>query len=1520
MQKLAHPAVQYRLVAYILTLLSLSCNQQSPTASTNSIISEADTTQPFVVNWLGDTILTGIPIKVKGQYYPADSFPEPEPVKVTSQARVIPAYSNQTDVRIKPKVVQVPNSLKTITPGENGVPLLDTVTVNVTVTLVKHPKPMLALQPSISDDAQFDIQYLGTKHGLLSNQINDILSDSKGNLWLATKAGLSRYDGKYFTHYTEKEGLPGNFILDVFEDSQSNLWIEVRENGIVKFDGHHFTHYDIPTSNSITAHAAEIFQEDRNGNIWIGSVYFGLYKYICEEPDNAQFVHYSEDQGLKSPAGKFPLIKSPILIDGKGHIWMANAVSGVIRFDGQSFTYFTEEEGLSRNRVWGLMEDSQGRIWMGHSTGLDVFLYGEEKPSSILQYDFGGRIGVGLIEDDQGDVWYSSNLSLFGDGRLKINESGEITKIIKFDPSSGMSGGGVGAIEMDKRGNIWIGTPAGGVNRIAPHSFKIYSSTVDSLPVRLVSSITEDEKGHYWFGNATSAFFSIALRFDGNNFYVYTDEDGLLNQRVISVFQDSRGHVWFVNFPGLTRYDNDSFYQYPLGSFKEKSNYWMAFEDSEKGIWFSGISATRAQLDGNGKVLEFFSFVDHPYVNGITQIAEDKHGNLWMSTWSAGVLRFKKGEHWGEGEVTFFTENEGLAFNNVQTIKSDSKGNLWIGTNNGLNFLSEKELELDRPHFIHFTEKDGLKSNVISSILEDDDHNIWISTANEVGLFLALDDNDFPNFPQKIPHYKFYSFSYLDGLHQNELLPRAVFKDSKNKLWWGSLKGVTTLDLSNYTPPGKAPQNIHLLELEIDQQHIEFGNLKDTSYQNTLEFGKVLSHSFDSVAPFSNCPVNLRLPHHINHLTFHFSSIDWGAPHKIQYSYRIEGLDNDWSPLQSEPRADYRNLPPGKHTLRVKAIGEAQLWSDSFEYTFIVLPPWWQRWWAYLIYSFIILLFGYFLYQFLLNRRLDKEEARRLRELDEVKTQLYTNITHEFRTPLTIIKGMNQKIIESPEKWLREGTKMISRNSDQLLRLINQILDLRKLESGKMKAHMVQADVIPFLKYLLESFHSYAHQKDIKIHFDSKPDECIMDFDPEKLQQIISNLMSNAIKFTKRGGQVDLIVEKVKHSLNTSSTFDPRLSSFDLLIKVKDTGPGIPPDQLPRIFDRFYQVDDSATREHLREKASVFGEGTGVGLAFTKALVQSLNGDISVSSEVGNGSEFTIHLPISNKAERTEKQPEAAGISSLLAPLVGSKAPVSAPTGKKELPLILIVEDNDDVVQYLISCLEGQYQLDVAKDGQEGIEKALDGTPDLIISDVMMPRKDGFQLTEKLKTDIRTSHIPIILLTAKADVASKLTGLRRGADVYLRKPFHQEELLVRIEKLLELRKRLRKYYRSPFGEKPATGEVKEALDEEGIEHQFVQKARQVVETNLTNYEFRVSDLHEQLNMSHSNLHRKLKALTGFSSGEFIHHVRLEKAKYLLRHTDEPISNIAYDTGYKDPAHFSRVFRKETGVSPSEFRG
>jgi ligand-binding sensor domain-containing protein len=1175
MQKLAHPTAQCLLVASVLALLSLSCNQPAPTTGLDVLTSESDNTQPFVVNWQGDTILTGIPIKVKGQYYPADSFPEPKPVKGAQPPKVVPAYSNVTTLNIRPKVVQVPEVSKTITPGENGVPAPDKVPVKVTVTPVKHPKPVPALQPGISGSAQFDIQYLDTKHGMLSNQVNDILEDSRGNLWFSTKEGLSRYDGKYFTHYTMKEGLPGNWILDLYEDSKGNLWLEVRGKGIVKFDGYSFFHYNLKTSSgSATVLSVQVIQEDGSGHIWIGSVNFGLYKYLGEEDTSAQFLHYSKDHGVEGLSYLRVSARYPIFIDNKDDIWLAN-FDGITKFDGTSFTYFTVGEGLSNNQVEYFLQDSRERIWIANNTGIDILQYGEEgKPATITQYDLGGRIAMNLREGDHGNIWYASGNPQFGRGYLAVNESGEITHFTKFDPSIGINGKLGFSMALDSKGHIWMGTDAGGVNRIDPNSFKSHSitSSSDSFDLAIISGIAEDTPARLWFGNNTiSQGSSPTISFDGDRYYLYTEREGLYDVNVRSVFKDSRGHLWLVHFPGLTRYDNRSFFHYPNDTLKASGSFWMVFEDSKKDLWFSGVSVSCARLDENGQVLEFLSFSNSPYVKGVNQIVEDKHGQLWMSTWSAGLIRFKKGSNWGEGEVTFFTENEGLALNNVQSIESDSKGNLWIGTLGGLSFLSKEELESDQPNFINFTMEDGLKSNSVHSVIEGNDNDIWISTPNEIDLFEALEYDETIDAPPKIPHYKFHSFDHLDGVYHKEFNWRAAFKDSQNRIWWGSVEGATILDLDTYSPSSGPPQNLHLLDLEINQQHIQYGNLKDTAYQNILEFGKLLSHSFDSVAPFSNYPVNLRLPHHINHLTFHFSAIDWGAPHKIQYTYKIEGLEDDWSPLQSEPKADYRNLPPGKHILKVKAIGEAQVWSDTFEYPFTIRPPWYWNIWSMVIYSFVILLFGYFLYQFLLNRRLEKEETRRLRELDEVKTRLYTNITHEFRTPLTIILGMTDKMKKDPTRWFNEGLGMIRRNGDQLLGLINQILDLRKLEAGKLNLDMVQADIIPFLQYHLNAFQSLAAERNIRLHFISEEQELWMDFAPQELGHIINNLLSNAIKYNKEGGDVYVSIAKVnERSMREAATpmepvplrregWGAEVASHFLSIKIKDTGIGIPP-------------------------------------------------------------------------------------------------------------------------------------------------------------------------------------------------------------------------------------------------------------------------------------------------------------------------------------------------------------------------
>jgi len=509
-----------------------------------------------------------------------------------------------------------------------------------------------------------------------------------------------------------------------------------------------------------------------------------------------------------------------------------------------------------------------------------------------------------------------------------------------------------------------------------------------------------------------------------------------------------------------------------------------------------------------------------------------------------------------------------------------------------------------------------------------------------------------------------------------------------------------------------------------------------------------------------------------------------------------------------------------------------------------------------------------------------------LRELDDFKSHFFTNISHEFRTPLTVITGMTQQVQQNPQAWLQKGLKLIDRNAQSLLSLVNQILDLRKLESGKLSLQYEQIDAIMALRLHTASFESMAESRSIELHFETKLTELWMDVDREKLRQIAHNLLSNAIKFTPGGGRVSLAVSE--------------RSKANIVIEVKDTGRGIPADKLPYIFDRFYQVDRSDTRE---------GEGTGIGLSLTKELVQYMGGEIRVESKEQLGSTFTVSLPIAHAAPVSEVDATSivpVAVASLDLPLSSSQT--------EDRPRLLIVEDNPDIVSYLYSLLEEEYVLSNASNGQAGIEMALEQVPDLIITDVMMPRKNGYELTETLKLDERTSHIPIVMLTAKADQDSRLEGYKRGADAYLAKPFDQQELKVRLEKLWEIRQRLQQRYQS-HELLPQTEDETEV-----VEDAFIIRVRTQILAKVDDPTYKRDALGADLGLSNTNLNRKLKALTGLSTGSYIRKVRLVYAKELIKEQPElQIAEVAYATGFNDPAYFSRTFHEEHGLSPVEFK-
>ena len=626
---------------------------------------------------------------------------------------------------------------------------------------------------------------------------------------------------------------------------------------------------------------------------------------------------------------------------------------------------------------------------------------------------------------------------------------------------------------------------------------------------------------------------------------------------------------------------------------------------------------------------------------------------------------------------------------------------------------------------------------------------------------------------------------------------------------------------------------------------------------------------------------------------------------QIHYKFKLEGFDKEWTESGTEAQATYTNLAPGKYQFKVLASGWNGIWTQEDQSLLLdlhILPPWYRTWWAWILWVATPIAIILLIYRVQLHRKLAQAEAVRLKELAEVKSHLFTNITHEFRTPLTVIQGMVDQVRSKPESWLMEGLDLIERNSKELLELVNQLLSLSKLEARKMPLNLIQGDMISYLRYLTKSFHSLAEIKDIRLHFLSDPKEVFMDYDPEKMQMVLSNLLSNAIKFTPSEGNVYVRVEEQKLS-----------SEHFLQITVQDTGIGIAPEHLPHIFKRFYQVDASSTRS---------GEGTGIGLALVKELIDAMNGQVNVLSQkdtgqgTGSGTKFEIKLPISRK-EAIKQDQKPPGEVPILAESLILKSEQNTPfrtVSKGDRSLVLLIEDNTDVLRYLSSFLSGDYEIQTARNGKEGIQKAFELIPDLIVSDVMMPEQNGLEVCQILKSDERTNHIPIILLTAKVNTDSRIHGLNVGADAYLAKPFSREELMIRIEKLIALREALRERFMQ-------SGTVAKLLKEppKTSEELFLQKVLKVIEDNYQDPEFGLPQLCEQMHMSRSNLFRKIKALTGKPTTHLIRSVRLQKAEELLRHNQLNVSEVCFEIGLSHPTYFATLFKEAYGVSPREYQ-
>ncbi len=931
--------------------------------------------------------------------------------------------------------------------------------------------------------------------------------------------------------------------------------------------------------------------------------------------------------------------------------------------------------------------------------------------------------------------------------------------------------------------------------------------------------------------------------------------------------EDEKGFLWGMKRPFFVKYDQttNTCRTFPVIAssivFAFAGGNDIAFIEADNpehlALFDRNTGVSRPVIIG-GKPLKIEGFVH--------DMLYSRAGLLWIAT-TQGLVRVDLEKQ--TSAVIGLTEPF-LDFR-FMCIHEDEKGLLWLGTSlGGVHILNPVTGELK----ILGSDK-GLANNTVASIIADDDGDRWIGTYN--GISIVSPEGDLKaNLYQE------------DGLTDKECNRYAYLKTSDGKLLIGTVAGLNIIEPRKLKDRLAGSKNLEIYLNAISYYNPGSNELITRSYR------------LDDLG-------TITLPASKRNLRLKFALSNYFKPEYNQYAYQLEGISDGWIPVGNRHTLSLDNLPAGRYRLLVRGSdGSGNVTGKPIAISIRAKALFYKQIWFYLICITLLAGLSFLWIQRLSTEvkkatetiRRDKEtierQAEALKELDVAKSRFFTNISHEFRTPLTIISGMVDQLKAKPDIWFEKGTKLIKQNTLNLLNLINQILDLRKLESKNLKLNLLQGDLVQYLRYLSESYQSYAENEGLQLHFLAVTPSVVMDYDPDKILRIVSNLLANAIKYNREGGHIYFQVEKITRDGDREY----------LRLRIQDTGEGVPAEKLPEIFDLFYTANQPG------EKKVV---GSGIGLALTWELVKLMSGEIEVESQVGVGTTFTIKLPVTQVAEvkNTEFSLPELTLNDEKPTLSEYKRMASSTGDPEELPTLLIVEDNPQIVQILIACLEDHYHLEIAANGREGIEMAIEYIPDLIISDVMMPEKDGYELTDTLKNDERTDHIPIVLLTARADMDSRISGLEKGADAYLAKPFDKRELLVRLEKLLELRQKLQaRYARFAPDENGTTG----------IEDPFLQKFYALVEKEIANPDLDMNRLCRALGMSRSQVFRKLKALTGKSASLFIRSIRLQKGKQLLAKGELNISEVAYEVGFTSLSYFSRAFQEEFGVAPSGVRG
>ncbi len=1381
---------------------------------------------------------------------------------------------------------------------------------------------IVSLEFAVAQRNELHFRHINVENGLSSNTVWRVTQDKDGFMWFGTNDGLNKYDGYNFTIYRQKAddslSLSSSRIIDILVADDGILWVGTADglNCYLK-DKNAFIRFDPP---AFQFHYVRCLTQDHQDRLWVGTS-DGLFQFDTKEK---AFVRSGSIPD--KPYAFLDMNIMNVINDDSGFLWVCTTEGLYMLENGNIFKASMRGKHpifSSNDQFRDVQRDVNGDYWIATESLENGIYHFDSKLNFIREYSntdgqnevlAGNRVRViGQLSD--GKIWLGTyaGLSVYDSGRAVFQNY----KPNKFDQKS-LSHNSVRDIFEDRDGGIWLATYSGGINYYNP-AFQQFNHVKEevwkenSLSHNLVSGFAQDNKGNLWIGTEDGLnLFDISSN-TFTNFFRSQSGEGLLDNAIKTIALDHKENLWIGSQAGLSIFDisNKKFQHFVHDPLKEKSigygHVHCIYQDEPGHIWIGTNGGGLNRYNPENSSFDSFSTIENEPNeipnSHINTIVEDENLRFWIGTEGGLELFDMEKELFTKSKMKEDGVLQLLSGLNILNLYLEDEGNLWIGTHgNGLFIYNTQAGEV-------YTIDDqlGLPNNTVNGILEDNSGNFWISTNHGISKLISP-ENGWKAFNST----HIVNFNVTDGLQGSQFYPNSTFKSQDGQLYFGGMNGYNSF----------YAENVHHTNLQPDVVFTDIRFQNEMADRDNKNWKGVWSVGRDTIL----------IDYSQSNFSIEFAALNYFDPEQTMYEYKLEPDDHDWISIGTQRVVNYAKLQPGDYNFKVKASNNSFSWGDAYSQLNIrIIPPFWRTTWAYFLY-FIIL--SGLLYLFFtvatqwgkLKSDLSWEHLEREKEQDlhQMRIKFFTDISHELRTPLTLILAPLERLVNEfvGSSRLKNQLLMIQRNGERMLQLINQLLDLRKLETGHLNLKAGEGDIVAFVKEVSLAFREVALQKNINYEVHVGTDKIRTWFDRDKCEIVLYNLLSNAIKYTPEGGNIGLSLRAHLQSHSNTLQKDEIFSGGYVEISVEDDGRGIPAENLDKIFNRFYQTD---------QKKQSSSYGSGVGLEIVKKFVDLHKGKISVHSIEANVGQrgktrFTIKLPI-GRAHLSEKDiienfKTSEDISlyrrATLETYTEKFDADSSSLIKKASPLqvekarILVVEDNDEVRKFIVGLFESEYEVQEASNGEQGIEYAFENIPDLILSDIMMPGTDGLELCKRIKTDRRTSHVPVILLTARTAVTFQIEGMETGADDYITKPFSADLLKIRVQKLIEQRRNLK----VQFGKGP--GLIPENISITSVDEKLMKKAIDFINEHISDSDLTVEKVAGEVGLSRVHFYRKIKALTNLSAVEFIRLIRLERAAQLLRTGKLNVSEVRYSVGIQDTAYFRKSFKDHFGHTPSDY--